>query len=750
MFKIAKKPIFTHLVKIHRNSLLGITSNVLNGYHLNSEAFILVLQSRADHLMSELSNSSVNPRLLWRNLNNILHSNTSHNYSPDECRQMSSQFGTFFKEKIDRIRASISSTLSQADPPPSGPRLHNGPVMSTFSPVTSDEVWRLISSLPNKSSPLDTVPTSVIKRFPFIFSPLIAKLANLSFNDCIFPTAHKIAQVLPLLKKPDLDPLNPANYRPISNLTTFSKIIERLVLHRIRPHLLSNKNYSCYQSAYRSGHSTETALLHTIDGITSAGKNGCTMLVTLDLSAAFDTVDHGILLRRLDDEFAIRDSALSWLESYLSDRKQFIKLGESSTNLFSLDVGVPQGSVLGPILFTTYTSPIGDLISNFGYSYHLYADDTSIHVPISFTNTMADLQKADECIQKIQQWHLLNQLQLNPSKFEAMLLGTRQSLHKLGLTSVSLADTSIQLTGHIKLLGVTLDSNLSLDKHVSTVARSCNYQLWSLRHIRHLLTVDVTAALCRCLILSRLDYCNSLLHQLSSASLQKLQRIQHKAARLVIGGDVEPTDAMTSLHWLPVPERIKFKVALLAHKALMTGMPSYIASTLSPHSHVRSLRSESSNFLNIPIPRNKFEAKSFKFSAPRTWNGLPPQLRASDSFSLFKANLKTHLFPQQRRTKRPWRLRLWRSINKYIIIIIIIFTHLVKIHRNSLLGITSNVLNGYHLNSEAFILYKCQLYFNWLIFNYIYYILLTYFWFLFLIYDCQSLQQLSILMFEYL
>ena len=239
---------------------------------------------------------------------------------------------------------------------------------------------------------------------------------------------------------------------------------------------------------------------------------------------------------------------------------------------------------------------------------------------------------------------------------------------QIGSYSVSFADTSMQLTGHIKLLGVTLDSNLSLDKHVSTVARSCNYQLWSLRHIKHLLPVYVTAALC--LILSRLDYCNSLLHQLSSASLQKLHRIQHKAARLVIGGDVEPTNAMTSLHWLPVPERIKFKVSLLAHKALTTGMPSYIASILSPHSHVRSLRSESSNFLNIPIPRNKFEAKSFKFSAPRTWNGLPPQLRASYSFSLFKANLKTHLFPQQRRTKRPWRLRLWRFINKYIIIII--------------------------------------------------------------------------------
>ena len=144
------------------------------------------------------------------------------------------------------------------------------------------------------------------------------------------------------------------------------------------------------------------------------------------------------------------------------------------------------------------------------------------------------------------------------------MLGTPQSFHKLGLTTVSLADTNIQLTGHIKLFGVTLDSTLSLDRYVSTVARSCNYQLWSLRHIRHLLTFDVTAALCRCLILSRLDYCNSLLDELFSASLHKLQMIQHKAARVVIGGDVEPTDAMKLLHWLPVPERIKFKNSLVS------------------------------------------------------------------------------------------------------------------------------------------------------------------------------------------
>ena len=139
-------------------------------------------------------------------------------------------------------------------------------------------------------------------------------------------------------------------------------------------------------------------------------------------------------------------------------------------------------------------------------------------------------------------------------------------------------------------------------------------------------------------------------------------------SRLVIGGDVEPADVMKSLHWLPFPKRIKFKIASIAHKALMTGTPRYIVNTHSPHSYARSLRSESLNFLNVSIPRNKFEAKSFKFSAPRTWNGLPPQHRASDSF---KANLKMHVLPQYWRTERPWRSCLWCSTNEYTIVIII-------------------------------------------------------------------------------
>ena len=178
----------------------------------------------------------------------------------------------------------------------------------------------------------------------------------------------------------------PLNYRPISNLSTISKILERLVLTRMRPHLFGSSNFSQYQSAYRTGHSTETALLEVLDGVyTAADNKQISVLIGLDLSAAFDTVDHSLLIERLQLEFGVNDTALEWLRSYLVDRVQFMKMGQhqsdkTSLNKFALNVGVPQGSVLGPLLFAVYCSPVGDIISSHGVKYHQYADDTQLRL----------------------------------------------------------------------------------------------------------------------------------------------------------------------------------------------------------------------------------------------------------------------------------------------------------------------------------------------------------------------------------
>ena len=201
---------------------------------------------------------------------------------------------------------------------------------------------------------MDYIPTSLLLACKPVFSRLICRLTNLSFTQGCFPSSFKLASITPLLKKPNLDKSLPANYRPTSNLNTISKILERLFLARFQPFISSSPNFNQFQSAYRRHHSTETAILSTLDNIFHSIDNGkSTLLVSLDLSAAFDTIDHCILIKRLETSFGVSATVLSWLSSYLTDRQQSVSVGGHSSPFLVCDSGVPQGSVLGPILFNT-------------------------------------------------------------------------------------------------------------------------------------------------------------------------------------------------------------------------------------------------------------------------------------------------------------------------------------------------------------------------------------------------------------
>ena len=201
--------------------------------------------------------------------------------------------------------------------------------MVAFQPVAVNEVRKLLASIPCKTSPLDVLPCSLLKDCTDVFAPVIARLATMSLQAGTFPARFKSAQVLPLLKKAGLDRSSPVNYRPISNLSTVSKILEKLEQSCLRPHLMSSANFSQFQSVYRQGHCTETALIDVLDNVcTAADVKQVTVLIGLDLSAAFDTVCHQTLLQRLETEFGVSETALSFIESYLTDRKQFVELGQ--------------------------------------------------------------------------------------------------------------------------------------------------------------------------------------------------------------------------------------------------------------------------------------------------------------------------------------------------------------------------------------------------------------------------------------
>ena len=478
---------------------------------------------------------------------------------------------------------------------------------------------------------------------------LIAKLANVSFEQGCFPAKFKSAAITPVLKKSGLDKKLPVNYRPISNLNNISKILEKLFLVRFQPHVTASPNYNPYQSAYRKKHSTETALTLTLDNIFHASdRSKSTILVALDLSAAFDLVDHELLISRLKTSFGIDGLVLQWILSYLSDRSQFVSLGSSTSPPTRCSIGVPQGSVLGPLFFTLYISPLAKILSNHGISHQQFADDTQLFIAISPNTAASKISQVELCLTDLHTWFCCNGLALNADKSDCIILGTVQRAKTFApITSINAAGSVVPISSTIKTLGVTLDSHLTFEAHVKSLTKTCYFHIRALRHIRSSIDLETAKSVANAIVSSRLDYANSLLCGISGSNLLKLQRVQNSLARVDLATTHTRTDnALNVLHWLPIHHRISFKIASLTYKVLNSKEPSYLADLLSPYVPARTLRSSNSNFLVEPMAHTVFGSRAFRSAAPKIWNRLPDRIRSACSFSAFKTGLKTHLFCQ--------------------------------------------------------------------------------------------------------
>ena len=415
-----------------------------------------------------------------------------------------------------------------------------------------------------------------------ILLPSLTKLVNLSLKNGIFPNPFKQAIVTPLLKKSTLSKEDLKSYRPVSGLSFLSKLVEQIVAAQIRSHMDSHDLGNTFQSAYKVGHSTETALLCIKNEIhLSLSKGMPTALVLLDLSAAFDTIDHDTLLSCLSSRFGFDGSALKWFRSYLQDRFQSVKIGSSLSNLFKLKFEVPQGSVLGPLLFSLYTTPLSQVIRKYtGVRYHFYADDTQLFIHLSPDDSLKSFDRLKSCLNDIQVWMSENKLKLNPDKTEFIVFGAKDR-HKWLSDSlpVNILGNCLSPADVVRNLGVLFDAKFCFTNHVNSVIKSCFISLRDLHRIRRFLSVDTSVVIANALVSSRLDYCNSLFRSLSSRNATRLQYVQNALARFVTGASkyTHITSTLRTLHWLPVRQRIIFKTLVLVYKYLTTGQPKYLS-----------------------------------------------------------------------------------------------------------------------------------------------------------------------------
>ena len=617
---------------------------------------VVIDKLKTDYYSTKVENCGSDQKKLFHVLNELLHRNKP---SPlphcESTQELAEKFSDFFTSKITRIRQDLDheNSPAAASDAPQNSTVSADCQMSTFDHATPDEILQIINSSKPSTYDLDPLPTSLLKDCNEAMAPIITNIVNKSLDTGVFPTSLKTAHVKPLLKKATLDIKEVLkNYRPVSNIPFLSKVIEKVVVTRLLGHMDRNNLHEPLQSAYNKSHSTETALLKVHnDLLQSIDRKQSVILTLLDLSAAFDTIDHALLLSRLNRDLGIDGVALAWFSSYLEARHQCVVIDGHVSGVARLNYGVPQGSVIGPIMFIIYTKPISLICKSHGISYHLYADDTQLYAAFDSSDTNDELQaktKLEACIRDIKAWMTRNKLKLNDDKTEVVVMSSSYHRHHHSVSTLQVGETTIPTSSHVRNIGVIVDELLDMHKHIASVCKSSIFHLKNIRAVKKYVSREAVEKLIHAFVTSRLDVNNALLYGLPTTTIRPLQMILNMAAKVIVGARKfdHVTPILDALHWLPIRSRIAYKIILVTFKALHGLTPLYLTELVHKHCPSRCLRSRDAHLLSPVRTRTRAGDRSFQAAAPSLWNSLPNSIRSMNTLSTFKSALKTHLFPR--------------------------------------------------------------------------------------------------------
>jgi exonuclease III len=510
-----------------------------------------------------------------------------------------------------------------------------------FKQTNTNEVIKIIDKLkPKRSHGIDGSSNIILKEIKHELAPCLTKIINQSIESGIFPYRLKIAKVIPIFKNNETNLL--CNYRPISVLPSTSKIFERILHTQLQNYFTESKLFYKSQYGFRPNHSTELAALELIDQIIiKMDKNEVPLNIYLDLSKAFDTLDHEILLTKLY-YYGIRGQSFELMKNYLADRKQYVEFKDNNSEFSDVTTGVPQGSILGPLLFLIYINDINHASSCFCPV--IYADDTTLSTTLNyFSENISDSnidRKLNTEIEKITKWLKLNKLSLNVQKTKAMIFHT--SRRKIRNPKLKIESNDILFVTEFNFLGIHLDSNLRWQTHINKISNKISRANGIFNRMKHILPENILLTLYNTLVLPHFNY--GVL--LWGGHLNRLERLQKKTIRAV-------TNSKYNGHTEPLFKRLKvlkvthiralheLKFCFKLHHHLL---PEYFLHNIFiRHSEVHSYRTRHSRNYQLPQVRHSFAKNSIRFIIPQSFNNAPQDIiRKIDTHSFvgFKCYVK--------------------------------------------------------------------------------------------------------------
>ena len=613
---------------------------------LRNKVIKLIHNSKKTQYQTFIDNNKGNPGSIYKIFQEVGAGKGQHKRSTissvkagdthiDDPTEMANEFNNFFVNIASKIKEPVTSSNHEKLREFCEAKLP-AETKFTIPKIQKEKVSKFLSNIDiNKATGIDMIGPRLLKLAAPFIADEITFICNHSITNSVFPSKWKEAKVTPLHKNGPHEEVN--NYRPISILPVLSKVLEKHVHESLSEFLHQHELLHQTQSGFRAQHSCETALINIVDLWLNAIDNGKMVgVVLVDFKKAFDLVDHEILKNKLEI-YGIKDEALLWFNTYLTNRKQQVTVDNCKSDFQPISCGVPQGSILGPLLFLLF---INDLPLYTGNVFtDLYADDTTLYdVQDSMEQIEDNLQTA---LNSLQIWCRQNGMILNSSKTKVMLVTSNQKRQRLPSDNLDLKfnNESLNMISNDKILGVFVDNNLSWSDHIKYLTKKISSSTWLLSKIKRFLSIDHRIQFYKSYIQPHIDFCNIVWGSSSESNKLKIYKLQKRACKIILDFNVDDVnEAMKTLKIMSIYDRIFLRKAKFMFKVYNNITPTYISENFMLRNNANTsinLRSSSTGCFVPPKPRTEYFKNSMRYSGCLVWNGLPAEVKEAQTIDTF-------------------------------------------------------------------------------------------------------------------